>query len=205
MKKLITLLLIIVSFGCSNQKPVDPIPDYRSEGYYITNGDTTGWYVYNNGHLRQGLYKSGRWSTALERISVSIDTSNCTLSFDLEDDVRMMEGKITDVDLSYFNHGDTLVLDVNSPGHWRHKRPNEVIGEYVYLGTVSKVDSGSWTEYGKVKDSIVWYENEYRNPNIENVDSIVGMMDSMLPANAKQIGSWNRFRHLEYINKSKSK
>ena len=76
-----------------------------------------------------------------EPYTLSIDTMDRTISFYLEEDVRMMEGKITDVDLSYFNHGDTLVLDVNSPGHWRHKRPNEVIGEYVYLGTVVKVDS----------------------------------------------------------------
>ena len=46
---------------------------------------------------------------------------------------------------------------------------------------------------------ITWYENEYRNPNIENVDSIISMMDSMFPPsreNRSRLRSWRRFKYL---------
>ena len=45
---------------------------------------------------------------------------------------------------------------------------------------------------------MTWYENEYRNPDIENVDSIIAMMDSMfLPLEERsRWRSWRRLRHL---------
>ena len=49
-----------------------------------------------------------------------------------------LEGKITGVDLSSFNAGDTLVIDGNREGALRAKRPDETIREICIMGTVHK-------------------------------------------------------------------
>ena len=48
-----------------------------------------------------------------------------------------------------------------------------------------------------------WYENEYRNPDIENVESIISMMDSLFPLEhvgtiRNSIASWKRLKHIEF-------
>ena len=78
MKTLLAILIIIASFGCSNQKSVEP---------------------------------------------------PCVT----------LEGKVTGVNLSMFNLGDTLVLDENSCGALRAKRPGEILNKVYVMGTISKV------------------------------------------------------------------
>jgi hypothetical protein len=54
------------------------------------------------------------------------------------------------------------------------------------------------------ENDTAWYKNEYRNPDVENVDSIIAMMDSIFPIEhvgsiRNSVGSWKRARHLKTI------
>ena len=118
MKTLLALLIIIASFGCSNQKKTDPV--FTLLDYPID--EPTSYHEKYDGFLK-----------------VNGDSTNSSVEFTAIE----VEGAVKGVALPmYFNHGDTLVLDENTPGGCRVKRPDEVIGEYVYLGTVTKIDSG---------------------------------------------------------------
>ncbi len=91
--------------------------------------------------------------------AVSIDTSNRTLSMDLEEDVQLVEGKVSGIDISGYQVGDTLVLDIFNDGAMRAKRADERIEDLIYIGRVIEPDSGFITTFGTVTDSLNTWES----------------------------------------------
>ena len=125
------------------------------------------------------------------------------------DEPTSYSGIVKGINTEGFNVGDTLVLD---NGALRAKRPNEIIWKVYMIGTVlAVIDTVNSALSFYIEEDVQLierkvlecYENEYRNPNIENVDSIIAMMDSLFPPHLEERtrwGSWRRFKHLDINN-----
>ena len=74
-------------------------------------------------------------------ILIIIALFGCSNQKSVEPPCVTLEGKVTGVDLSMFNLGDTLVPDENSYGSLRAKRPGEILNKVYVMGIVTKIDS----------------------------------------------------------------